>query len=318
MDARALKTRAGARPPSRRVAPPSAPRRPARASPADPVEALIARIATDYDTLPARLKSVARYVEQHRASLMVDRVGDIAERCGVHPSAVVRFAQRFGYSGFSQMQQVFRAQWSESAAPQSTYQQRIRRLVAERRGALTPGAVAREFIGASAAGLAELARDFDDTSFAAAVGVLERAEHIYVVGVRRSYPVAAYITYALQHIEKRVQLVDGTGGMVMEQVRSIGPGDAVIAISFTPYGKETQACVRHARRSGAKVLVLTDSRMAPLARHAHALLLVHEGSAFAFRSLTNTLCIGQALFVALAYRLESSVEEHRYRGDYDD
>ena len=55
-----------------------------------------------------------------------------------------------------------------------------------------------------------------------------------------------------------------------------------------------------------------------LARHAHALLLVHEGSAFAFRSLTNTLCIGQALFVALAYRLESSVEEHRYRGDYDD
>jgi len=50
------------------------------------------------------------------------------------------------------------------------------------------------------------------------------------------------------------------------------------------------------------VLVLTDSRMAPLARHAHALLLVHEGSAFAFRSLTNTLCIGQALFVALAYR----------------
>ena len=104
----------------------------------------------------------------------------------------------------------------------------------------------------------------------------------------------------------------------MEQVRSIGPGDAIIAISFTPYGKETQACVRHARRKGAKVLVLTDSRMAPLARHAHALLLVHEGSAFAFRSLTNTLCLGQALFVALAYRLESSVEEHRYRGDYDD
>jgi len=292
-----------------RVRPPAA---------ADPVEALIARIAADYDGLPPRLKSVARYVERHRASVPVDRVGEIAERCGVQPSAVVRFAQRFGYSGFSELQQVFRAQWTSRASPQSTYQQRIRRLLAERRGALSPGAVAREFIGASEAGLAELARDFDDAAFAAAVALLERAQHIYVVGVRRSFPVAAYISYALQHIDKRVQQVDGLGGMVMEQVRAIGPGDAMLAISFTPYGKETQACVRHARRRGAKVLVLTDSRMAPLARHAHALLLAHEGSAFAFRSLTNTLCIGQALFVALAARLESSVEETRYRGDYDD
>jgi DNA-binding MurR/RpiR family transcriptional regulator len=284
----------------------------------DAVDVLLARIAAEYDALPPKLASVARYLEQHRDTVMVDRVNEIAARCGVQPSAVVRFAQRFGFSGFSELQAVFRARWSAQAAPQASYQQRIRRLVAEKRGALTPGAVAREFIGASAAGLAELARDFDDAAFAAAVDVLERAGHIYVVGVRRSYPVAAYITYALQHVDKRVQLVDGTGGMVMEQVRSIGPGDAIIAISFTPYGKETQACVRHARRKGAKVLVLTDSRMAPLARHAHALLLVHEGSAFAFRSLTNTLCLGQALFVALAYRLESSVEENRYRGDYDD
>jgi DNA-binding MurR/RpiR family transcriptional regulator len=309
MDAKALVSRAagGAR------------RRGAAADVAgDAVDVLLARIAAEYDALPPKLASVARYLEQHRDTVMVDRVNEIAARCGVQPSAVVRFAQRFGFSGFSELQAVFRARWSAQAAPQASYQQRIRRLVAEKRGALTPGAVAREFIGASAAGLAELARDFDDAAFAAAVDVLERAGHIYVVGVRRSYPVAAYITYALQHVDKRVQLVDGTGGMVMEQVRSIGPGDAIIAISFTPYGKETQACVRHARRKGAKVLVLTDSRMAPLARHAHALLLVHEGSAFAFRSLTNTLCLGQALFVALAYRLESSVEENRYRGDYDD
>mgnify|MGYP002260344332 CR=1 FL=1 len=46
-------------------------------------------------------------------------------------------------------------------------------------------------------------------------------------------------------------------------------------------------------------LVLTDSRMAPLARHAHALLLVHEGSAFAFRSLTNTLWLILAAVVTM-------------------
>jgi len=286
--------------------------------PADAVDALLARVAAEYDALPPKLASVARYVERHRGSLMVDRVTEVAERCGVQPSAVVRFAQRFGFSGFTELQAVFREQWTQRTAPQASYQQRIRRLVAEKRGSLTPGAVAREFVAASVSGLNELARDFDDAAFEMAVSVLERAQHIYVVGVRRSYPVAAYITYALQHIDKRVQLIDGTGGMVMEQVRSIGNQDAIVAISFTPYGKETLACVRQAHRRGAKAIVLTDSRMSPLARVADTLLVVPEGSAFAFRSLTNTLCLGQALFVALAYRLESRIEETRDRGDYDD
>jgi DNA-binding MurR/RpiR family transcriptional regulator len=76
--------------------------------------------------------------------------------------------------------------------------------------------------------------------------------------------------------------------------------------------------VRHAKERGAKSVVMTDSRMAPLARGADALLVVREGSAFAFRSLTSALCLAHALFVALAYRLELDVEETKHRGDYDD
>ena len=297
-----------------------APRRaPRRAGAADSqVDRLLARVATDFEALPRQLKSVARYVEQHRARVMVDRIGDVARECAVQPSAVVRFAQRFGYAGFSAMQAVFRDDYTQQAAASTTYQQRIRRLVTSKRRALTPVAVAREFVAASTAGLEELSRDFDDAALSSAVSLLARAQHIYVVGVRRSYPVAAYMTYALQHIDKRVQLVDGIGGMVHEQMRSIGRDDVIVAISFTPYGRETLACVRHAQKCGAKSVVMTDSRLAPLARGASALLVVREGGAFAFRSLTNALSLAQALFVALAYRLELDVEETTHRGDYDD
>ena len=294
-------------------------RAPRRAGAADSqVDRLLARVAADYEALPRQLKSVARYVEQHRARVMVDRIGDVARECAVQPSAVVRFAQRFGYAGFSAMQAVFRDDYTQQAAASTTYQQRIRRLVTSKRRALTPVAVAREFVAASTAGLEELSRDFDDAALSSAVSLLARAQHIYVVGVRRSYPVAAYMTYALQHIDKRVQLVDGIGGMVHEQMRSIGRDDVIVAISFTPYGRETLACVRHAQKNGAKSVVMTDSRLAPLARGASALLVVREGGAFAFRSLTNALCLAQALFVALAYRLELDVEETTHRGDYDD
>ena len=113
---------------------------------------------------------------------------------------------------------------------------------------------------------------------------------------------------------KRVHLVSGFGGMYREQIRSVKKGDVVVAISFAPYGKETQYCVRAAQHHGAKTLVITDSQLSPLARHASAHLFVKEGSAFAFRSLTSTICLCQALFIALAYRLELNVEESRETG----
>ncbi|KND60716.1 putative transcriptional regulator of the myo-inositol catabolic operon [Candidatus Burkholderia verschuerenii] len=283
------------------------------------VDELMQRITEAYDSLPRQLKSVATYIEQHRPSVMMDRTSDIATACGVHPSAVVRFAQRFGFSGFSDLQAVFRQAYTGASGSQQTYQQRIRKLIDDKAGEVSGVSVAREFIAASRTGLDELEDGLDDEQFDMAVDMLSQAENIYVIGVRRSFAVASYIVYALQHTKKRVHLISGIGGMFREQVRSVKKGDVVIAISFAPYGKETQYCVRAAQHHGAKTLVITDSQLSPLARHASASLFVKkEGSAFAFRSLTSTICLCQALFIALAYRLELNVEESKETGGYDD
>jgi DNA-binding MurR/RpiR family transcriptional regulator len=282
------------------------------------VDELMQRITEAYESLPRQLKSVATYIEQHRSNVMMDRTSDIATACGVHPSAVVRFAQRFGFSGFSDLQAVFRQAYAGQNVSQQSYQQRIRKLIDEKAGKVSGASVAREFIAASRAGLDELEAGLDDEHFEAAVKMLQQAENIYVIGVRRSFAVASYIVYALQHTKKRVHLVSGFGGMYREQIRSVQKGDVVIAISFAPYGKETQYCLRAAQHHGAKTLVITDSQLSPLARHASAHLFVKEGSAFAFRSLTSTICLCQALFIALAYRLELNVEESKETGGYDD
>jgi DNA-binding MurR/RpiR family transcriptional regulator len=282
------------------------------------VDELMQRITDAYDSLPRQLKSVASYIEQHRQSVMMDRTSDIASACGVHASAVVRFAQRFGFSGFSDLQAVFRQAYTGAGGSQQSYQQRIRKLIDDKAGEASGLSVAREFIAASRTGLDELEAGLDDAQFEAAVDMLSQAENIYVIGVRRSFAVASYIVYALQHTKKRVHLISGFGGMFREQVRSVKKGDVVVAISFAPYGKETQYCVRAAQHHGAKTLVITDSQLSPLARHASASLFVKEGSAFAFRSLTSTICLCQALFIALAYRLELNVEESKETGGYDD
>lgn len=283
-----------------------------------PIDKLMQQIADEYDALSRQLKVIAQYVEKRRASLMLERISDIAAACDVHPSAIVRFAQRFGYSGFSEMQDVFRQSYTEQASATPDYQQRIRKLIATRDSQIGVGDMTREFVDASRAGLDVLAAGLEDAQLEAAVALLQTAENIYVIGVRRSFPIASYIAYALEHTNKRVHLVSGLGGMHREQMRSVRDGDVAIAISFAPYGKETQQCAKLAQDNGAKVLVITDSKLAPLARMADVLLTVIEGSAFAFRSLTSTMCLCQALFIALAYKLELDIEEIKNPGEDDD
>lgn len=273
------------------------------------IDQLMQRIADEYESLSRQLKLIAKYIEQHRASLMLERISDIAAACGVQPSAIVRFAQRFGFTGFSEMQDVFRQAFTEQSKSTPNYQQRIRKLISTRDKRINTGDLAREFIGASRAGLDELAAGLNDDQLEAAVTLLLQADSIFVVGVRRAFPIASYIAYALQHTSKRVHLVSGMGGGYREQMRSVRQGDVTVAISFAPYGEETLECARAAQENGAKTLIITDSNLAPIARSADALLLVTEGSAFAFRSLTSTVCLCQALFIALAYRLELDIPE---------
>lgn len=277
--------------------------------PHETVDSFLAAVAAEYESLPRQLRAVAKYVETNRSRMVVTRITEIAAACHVQPSAVTRFGQRFGFSGYSELQALFREAFSASAAPAASYAKRIRGLIDAGRLQTDPGGVVRQLLLANQGAIEEFALGLDDAALKSAVGLLHDAEAIYVAGVRRSLPAAAYLVYLLQHTSRRVTLVSGLGGMSSGEMRSIRKGDLLVAVSFSPYGKETQACVRTARARGARILALTDSGMSAIARAATVHLLVKEASAFSFRSLTNTLCLCQGLFIALASRLELDLEE---------
>ena len=55
---------------------------------------LLQEVASSYAALSPQLKVIARYVERHHEALPRQRIQDVAARCQVQPSAVVRFAKR--------------------------------------------------------------------------------------------------------------------------------------------------------------------------------------------------------------------------------
>ena len=257
-----------------------------------------------FEALSRQLKAIGRHVEMQGDRLAFDGIQATAEQCGVQPSAVVRFAKHFGFSGFSEMQAIFREGLTRQLAPNRNYRTRIRDIIESGSGSLSSVEIAREFLAGSQSGMHELEVNLDEAAFEKAVDMLRKTDCIWIAASRRSFPVAVYLDYALQHTDKRVCLMSGLGSMHLGPMRSVRPGDVMLAISFAPYAEETLAAASLAAERGALLIALTDSRMSPLAKDAAATLLVQDNSTFGFRALTSTMGLAQSLFIALTYALE--------------
>jgi len=71
-------------------------------------EELRTLILARYDELSKRLQQIARYVLDEPNAFALEKLAVLAERSGVQPSTIVRFAKSFGFDGASQMQKLFR------------------------------------------------------------------------------------------------------------------------------------------------------------------------------------------------------------------
>lgn len=251
--------------------------------------------------LPRRLRQCADLVAASPERIAVSTVAELADAAGVPPSAFVRFCQVLGFSGFSQMQRLFRG----AGAPRwPDYRTRIDAL--RRAGHDSPTALLAEFVDAGRHSLERLAAGVDDTALAAAVDTLAAARTIHVVGYRRAFAAASYMAYALEKSAVPAVLHGGAGGL--EARHAVGPEDALVAISFAPYTQATVELAAHAGRVGAPVVAVTDTLASPLRRLDAIALTVAEVDVGAFRVLSATLALALTLVVATAARRAPSLE----------
>ena len=264
------------------------------------VDALHALIAGQLGNLSARLKLVAVWLVEHPQQVAFSTLAEIAERAGVHPSTLVRFANHFGFSGFSELQRLYKNQMMEHP---SNYRERISQLKRARGFSEdSPAGLLHEFAEGNMLALGLLQQQVRPEVLNAAVNSMAAASEIFVCGVRRMYPVAVYFNYALSQMDVRCHLIDGQGAMAPEQMKWINPQSVLLAITFSPYGKTTAEAVQTARSQGAKVILITDSELCPLAPLADHLFIVREAEVRAFRALNSALCLAQTLCVALGYQ----------------
>lgn len=265
-------------------------------------EELRAAILVRYESLSKRLQQIARYVLDEPNAMALETLAVLAERTGVQPSAIVRFAKSFGFDGATQMQRLFRDGLLSGTAPMG-YGERVREFTqtVEGKAVGDPGQVLGEFVEGNVLALQNLGKIVGREDLASAVKLISQAETVYVAGFRRSFPVAAYLAYSLMQVDKRTVFIDSLGGMSLQQVHAITAKDLLIAVSYHPYAEETVHVVDAAVAQGCSVLSISDSLVSPVAKPASLVLQVREAEIRKFRSLSASMCLAQALVISYAF-----------------
>nr|WP_277753399.1 MurR/RpiR family transcriptional regulator [Rosenbergiella collisarenosi] len=257
-----------------------------------------------YDSLSKRLKQVARYLLDNSNNVAFDTVATIAQNAEVPPSTLIRFANAFGFKGFNEMKQIFRQHLMEETASY-TERAKISRNkinIGNERPPEKPKEILDMFALVNSQALQQLSTHIDEQQLCQAISMLDQAENIYVIGLRRSFSVASYLIYALRHLERRAFLIDGLGGMFTEQLSMVSSKDVVVAISYSPYSTEVLELVELGAKQGARQIAITDSMVSPLAAFSDVCFAVREAQLDGFRSQVASMSLAQTLAVSLALR----------------
>lgn len=274
-----------------------------RAKPPADYEGLVELIQGEYEGLSRSFQAVARYLTQNPNDVAVQTINDIASRCGVHASSLVRFSQSLGYDGFKDLKELFNRRLV-TAAP--GFAARVNALKDDLKlhGRGNPKGFLGDLVARDMATLQDLYNDTLEEDLAQAVELLAKAEDIYVVGQLRSAPIAIFLRYVLTMLERRVVLLDANGGLATHSARVMRPKDLLISVSFRFYAKEVVSITDVAHAAGVPVIAITDGMLSPIAKCATVMFSVPEGDYAFSRSLAAPMCLAQALMVSLAAKLQ--------------
>ncbi|HBN51888.1 MAG TPA: transcriptional regulator [Thalassospira sp.] len=273
-------------------------------------EELIRLIHERHDEMSKTYQRISVFLTQNPNDVAVQSVNAIAERCDIHASSFVRFAQALGYKGFKELQTLFQKRLA-TAAPGFEARRKALESELQDRQDQSEYSFLRDLIVRDIASLQDILEKTIPEELALAADLIEEAENVYLVGQLRSAPVVELLRYILTMLGKRCILLDAGGGLATHMAKTMKAEDVLIAVSFRFYANEVVNIVEEAEKYNVPVVAISDSTLSPLAKSAKVLFAVPEHDYTFSRSLAAPMCLAQALTVAVAARVQHNTTEPR-------
>lgn len=247
-------------------------------------------ISENYSTLPKKLQAAAKYAIDNPERLAFGSMRSVAAECGVSTPTMLRLARRFGhqsYEGFKETFQVAVAKGSFSSRAQALQDPGEQSPEDESLKARIERAALRNIDSA--------VNQNDETTLRSMGRVLREADMIHIVAAGSMYWLATHMEVTGSIALRGLKAARPGSATLVETIASITPNDALLAIAVAPYAVSTVDAVKHAKRCGATVMVITDRRSSPLAPHADYCLFASTDSPHYYPSVVGSALLAEMI-----------------------
>ncbi|MDJ0655592.1 MAG: MurR/RpiR family transcriptional regulator [Xanthomonadales bacterium] len=260
-----------------------------RAGTAEPM--LHNRILAHAADLTTQQRVIGEFVLEHLGEIPFLSVPQLAERTGTSDATVVRFCQRIGFSGYSDLKMALVDGLREGAVDAT--------------GETT--AVNDDDVLAAVARLERHNIDrtldgIESSAFRSAAATLFKADHVFTFGMGISAYLADFATYLFTEHGLRASSLPTRYTSPLEQLVVLRPADLVVVFSFPPYSKPTLELLIEARQRGIPTLAITNSAIAPAVELADQSLAVSSHGMMLTNATSSVNVLLNALVVEIASR----------------
>lgn len=214
----------------------------------------ISRLKGEISDLSPRLKPVAKYIVDHPADFGLDPIRETARKSGVSTYTLVRMAEHLGFDSFEGLRERFR-----HALVSMSHIAEVPDWI-EALSAGSPTGAAQADAAVNSLGIVQRSLERPSAEQMERVaGMLLGARNSYLTIVRASYGLAYYFHYVGRMALPSLQLIPRHMNSAIDELNDADENNVLIAITFTPYSKETIEACKFAQKRGVRLIILSDS-----------------------------------------------------------
>lgn len=257
----------------------------------------LARLKQSMPDLSRSLQQAAKYVIDNPSDFGLDSIRDTAAKSGVSTYTLVRLAEWSGFQGFDEFRHPFR-QALVSAAAGGDPPDWMHSL----RQSGESGGVQADAAENAVAIVQRSLRQIRPDQLDRVVTLLTQAPAVYLTAIRASFGLAYYLHYVGRMALPRMQLIPRQMGSAIDELHMAQPGEVLLAITFTPYSRETIEACAFARRKGLKLIMISDSDIVSPDFQADETLIASVLSTHDFGCYSGAMAVIETLIAALVDR----------------
>ncbi len=265
------------------------------------MESVLKIINDKFELLSKQQKKLGQFfiTNYERAAFMT--AAKVASETGVSEATVVRFASFLGYEGYPEFQKAIK----EDAKSRMNSIKRME-IVSEK---IKEEDVLKNVLKSDMAQIEKTIERIDTAQFHDAIDKIVNSKNIYIVGMRSSATLAAFMGFYFNMMFENVRVISGNSAEgVIEKMIRIDDKDVVIGISFPRYSASVIKALDFAKQRGSKIISITDSINSPIVKYSECNLLASsEMDSFA-DSLVAPMSIINALILAIGYKKKAELE----------